>query len=116
MTKLTILSCVMLCICAHLSSGSGILPDGQGKRVLVLLDSFGIRETHSTFFKSLRDRAFQLSYKLADDADLTLSKYSEYLYDHVILFCPNVVGKSHCSNTFKSKKSNYKCDMNRIRR
>lgn len=66
--------------------------DGQSKRLLVLLDSLGIRETHSTFFKSLKDRGFQITYKTADDADLALSKYNEYLYDHLILFSPNVAG------------------------
>lgn len=70
---------------------SGIHPNGQGKRMLVLLDNYGLRETHSTFFKSLKTRGFQLTYKLADDADLALSKYNEYLYDHIILFCPNVL-------------------------
>lgn len=79
--------CIAACVCAS----SGITPDGQGKRVLALLDSYSIRETHSTFFRSLRDRGFQLTYKAADESDLALSKYSEYLYDHLILFCPNVV-------------------------
>ena len=74
-----------------LTNSTGIQTDGQGKRVLALLDSFGLRETHSTFFKSLKDRGFQVNFKTADDSDLTLSKYNEYLYDHVILFCPNVV-------------------------
>ena len=70
-----------------LTNSTGIQTDGQGKRVLALLDSFGLRETHSTFFKSLKDRGFQVNFKTADDSDLTLSKYNEYLYDHVILFC-----------------------------
>lgn len=72
---------------------NGIIADGQGKRLLALLDNYGIRETHSTFFKSLRDRGFQITYKLADDSDLALSKYNEYLYDHLVLFSPNVIGK-----------------------
>jgi len=73
------------------ASSNGIIADGQGKRLLVLLDNYSIRETHSIFFKSLRDRGFQLTYKAADDSDLALTKYNEYLFDHVILFCPNVV-------------------------
>ena len=75
------------------SLGAGLEIDGQGKQVLALLDNYGVRETHSTFFKSLKDRGFQVTYKVADDADLTLAKYGQYLYDHLILFCPNVVGK-----------------------
>jgi len=89
--NLLILSSIFVCLCIHASNSTGIIPDGQGKRVLALLDNFGIRETHSTFFKSLKDRGFQVTYKLADDSDLALSKYNEYLYDHLILFCPNIV-------------------------
>lgn len=61
------------------------------KRVLVLLDHFGIRETHSTYFRTLRDDGFQLTFKTADDSSLALSKYGDYLYDHLILFSPSVV-------------------------
>ena len=71
---------------------SGLTVDGQGKRVLALLDNYGMRESHSTFFKSLKDRGFQVTFKAADDADLTIAKYGEYLFDHIALFCPNVVG------------------------
>lgn len=83
-----------------ISSGSGLIPDGQGKRLLALLDNYGIRDTHSNFFKSLRDRGFQITFKAADDADLALSKYSEYIYDHVIIFAPNVVGTTIWAHFF----------------
>jgi hypothetical protein len=77
---------------------SGIIADGQGKRLLALLDSYSVRETHSSFFKSLKDRGFQITYKAADDADLALTKYNEYVFDHLVLFCPNVVGWFKFSN------------------
>lgn len=83
---------------------------------LVLLDNLLIRETHSIFFKSLQgkdnhrrvwgyvpgvymflylftyftDRGYTLTFKIADDASLILSKYGEYLYDHLIIFAPSV--------------------------
>lgn len=88
-----LLSLTVLFAIINALNSTGIVADGQGKRVLALLDNYGMRETHSTFFKSLRDRGFQVNFKTADDSDLTLSKYNEYLYDHLILFCPNVVGK-----------------------
>lgn len=84
---LSFLACIL--VTSHALQGLEL--DGQGKRILTLLDNYGIRETHSTFFKSLKDRGFQITYKVADDADLALAKYSEYIYDHLILFCPNVV-------------------------
>ncbi|KAK4875718.1 hypothetical protein RN001_012140 [Aquatica leii] len=57
---------------------------------LVLLDNQVIKETHSIFFKSLQDRGYQLTYKIADDSSLHLSKYGEYLYDNLIIFAPSV--------------------------
>ncbi|XP_058443540.1 dolichyl-diphosphooligosaccharide--protein glycosyltransferase 48 kDa subunit [Malaya genurostris] len=57
---------------------------------LVLLDNLAIRETHSIFFKSLQERGYKLTFKLADDANLVLSKYGEFLYKHLILFAPSV--------------------------
>jgi len=85
---LVLVACIVL---ANNVRSSGITADGQGKRLLALLDNYGIRETHSTFFRSLKDRGFQITYKVADDSELALMKYNEYLYDHLVLFCPNVV-------------------------
>ena len=84
-------SSVLLVLISMVAAGT-INYEGQSKRLLVLLDNLGIRETHSTFFKSLKDRGFQITYKTADDSELALSKYNEYLYDHLILFSPNVAG------------------------
>lgn len=90
MYKSSLLLFACLIVVAYAQS-NGIVPDGQGKRMLVLLDNYAVRETHSIFFKSLRDRGFQLTFKAADDSDLALTKYSEYLFDHLVLFAPNVV-------------------------
>ncbi|XP_017880054.1 dolichyl-diphosphooligosaccharide--protein glycosyltransferase 48 kDa subunit [Ceratina calcarata] len=61
-----------------------------GGPTLVLLDNLAIKETHSIFFKSLQDTGYTLTFKLADDANLQLSKYGEYLYQHLIIFAPSV--------------------------
>nr|CAG4637760.1 EOG090X05EE [Chydorus sphaericus] len=60
------------------------------KETLVLLDSLAIRETHSIFFKSLADRGFSLTFKTADDSNLVLSKYGQYLYQNLVIFSPSV--------------------------
>ncbi|XP_041377812.1 dolichyl-diphosphooligosaccharide--protein glycosyltransferase 48 kDa subunit-like [Gigantopelta aegis] len=60
------------------------------KRTLVLVDNWSIRETHSTFFRTLRDLGFELTFKTADDAGLALVKYGEFLYDNLVLFSPSV--------------------------
>lgn len=61
-----------------------------GGQTLVLLDNLAIRETHSMFFKGLQDRGFLLTFKTADDPGLTLIKYGEYLFEHLIIFSPSV--------------------------
>ncbi|KAK3803667.1 hypothetical protein RRG08_023381 [Elysia crispata] len=64
--------------------------DVPGKRTLVLVDDWSVRETHSVFFRSLRDQGFALTFKTADDTSLALIKYGEYLYDNLVLFSPSV--------------------------
>uniref|UniRef100_A0A1A7W7A1 Dolichyl-diphosphooligosaccharide--protein glycosyltransferase 48 kDa subunit n=1 Tax=Iconisemion striatum TaxID=60296 RepID=A0A1A7W7A1_9TELE len=59
-------------------------------KTLVLLDNLNIKDTHSIFFRSLADRGFDLTFKTADDPSLSLIKYGQFLYDHLILFSPSV--------------------------
>ncbi|XP_063619985.1 dolichyl-diphosphooligosaccharide--protein glycosyltransferase 48 kDa subunit [Cydia splendana] len=61
------------------------------QETLVLVDNLNVRETHSQFFKSLQDRGYTLTFKLADDSNLVLSKYGEYLYKNLIVFAPSVL-------------------------
>ena len=63
------------------------------KRVLLLVDDKSIEKSHSQFLSSLRDRGYVLTTRLANDKALALSKYGEFLYDHVILFAPKADGK-----------------------
>ncbi|XVE49386.1 hypothetical protein DITRI_Ditri01bG0079500 [Diplodiscus trichospermus] len=60
------------------------------RRVLVLLDDFAIKSSHSLYFNSLKSRGFDLDFKLADDPKIALQRYGQYLYDALILFCPSV--------------------------
>ncbi|XP_044487869.1 dolichyl-diphosphooligosaccharide--protein glycosyltransferase 48 kDa subunit-like [Mangifera indica] len=60
------------------------------RRVLVLLDDFAIKSSHSLFFDSLKSRGFQLDFKLSDDRNIGLQRYGQYLYDALVLFCPSV--------------------------
>ncbi|KAM3718883.1 Dolichyl-diphosphooligosaccharide--protein glycosyltransferasesubunit [Dirofilaria immitis] len=59
-------------------------------KILILVDNLNVRETHSIFLKSLRERGHQLTIKAADDQTLTLTKFGEHLYDHLIIFAPGV--------------------------
>ncbi|KAK4258685.1 hypothetical protein QN277_005108 [Acacia crassicarpa] len=60
------------------------------RHILVLLDDFAIKSSHSLFFKSLQSRGFDLDFKLADDPKISLQRYGQYLYDGLILFCPTI--------------------------
>ncbi|XVE66681.1 hypothetical protein DITRI_Ditri08aG0097900 [Diplodiscus trichospermus] len=60
------------------------------RRVLVLLDDFAIKSSHSLYFNSLKSRGFDLDFKLADDPKIALQRYGHYLYDALILFCPSI--------------------------
>ncbi|KAF8405173.1 hypothetical protein HHK36_010073 [Tetracentron sinense] len=60
------------------------------RRILVLLDDFAIKTSHSIFFKSLQTRGFELDFKLADDPKITLQRYGQYLYGGLILFSPTI--------------------------
>jgi len=59
-------------------------------RVLVLLENLTVKETHSIYFKTLAAAGYELTFKVADDAALSLKKYGEYLYDHLVVFAPTV--------------------------
>ncbi|XP_043804691.1 dolichyl-diphosphooligosaccharide--protein glycosyltransferase 48 kDa subunit isoform X3 [Manihot esculenta] len=58
------------------------------RRILVLLDDFSLKSSHSIFFNSLKSRGFDLDFKLADDPKLALQRYGQYLYDGLVLFSP----------------------------
>ncbi|KAM7404364.1 hypothetical protein PAMP_011716 [Pampus punctatissimus] len=74
--------CLSLLSVVHCASADG--------KTLVLLDNLNIRDTHSIFFRSLADRGFDLTFKTADDPSLSLIKYGQFLYDHLIIFSPSV--------------------------
>lgn len=60
------------------------------KRVLALLENLAVKETHSAFFRLLTDHGFTLTFKVADDATISLKKYGEHLFDHIVVFAPTV--------------------------
>ena len=39
------------------------------------------------------DRGFELTFKTADDPALSLIKYGEFIYEHLVIFSPSVEGQ-----------------------
>ncbi|CAL8105942.1 unnamed protein product [Calicophoron daubneyi] len=73
---------------AALSDGHDL--SAVSRNVLVLVENFWIKESHSSFLKILADRGFTTTIKVADDSTLSLMKYGEYTYGHVIILAPSV--------------------------
>lgn len=70
----------------------GLSASVLGDKILVLIDNPTIKESHSTYFKSLESRGHVLNIQMADDASLSLIKYGEFLYQHLIILAPSVEG------------------------
>lgn len=62
------------------------------RETLVIVDKTSsiatFKQSHSTLIKIVEDLGHQLVIKSADDNTLKLSKYGDYLYDDIMVFCP----------------------------
>lgn len=66
----------------------------QTKKTLVILDDWHSIDTHSQFWRQLRETGFEPIFKMADDNSLTFASYGEYKYDNIILFAPSYEEKA----------------------
>lgn len=84
---ITILTILLL----NLTHSLAFSPENPSNRqILVLLDDFAIKSSHSIFFNSLRSRGYHLDFKLADDPKLALQRYGQFLYDGLVIFAPYI--------------------------
>ncbi|KRZ18222.1 Dolichyl-diphosphooligosaccharide--protein glycosyltransferase 48 kDa subunit [Trichinella pseudospiralis] len=60
-------------------------------KILVLVDGLHVRETHSAYFEQLKNLGFEVTFRMADDPSLVLSKYGELLYHHIAIFAPSTI-------------------------
>ena len=58
----------------------------QTKETLVLLDDWNNVETNSLFWKQITNMGYEIDFKMANDKDIKLTNYGEYLYDNIIFF------------------------------
>lgn len=68
---------------------SAVSPCAAQNRILVIAED-GIQQSHSIFFDNLLERGYDLTFQSPRDPKLQLSRYGDYLYDHLILFAPTV--------------------------
>ena len=60
----------------------------QSKTTLVLLDDWNNVETNSLFWKQIKNMGYEIDFKMANDKDIKLTNYGEYIYDNIIFFAP----------------------------
>lgn len=65
-----------------------------GDDVLVVLDSWDIKDTHASFLAWLTSQGHNLVYRMADSQHLKLEKYGEFSYDHIILAAASAEGEN----------------------
>ena len=63
----------------------------QTKETLVLLDDWNNVETNSLFWKQITNMGYEIDFKMANDKDIKLTNYGEYLYDNIIFFAPTYI-------------------------
>lgn len=79
----------LVVLLATLCAVLGAADNSAGKRTLAIIESNSIKQSHSSFFKSLTDRGYQITYVTADRTKpAPLHKFGDYLYDNLILFAP----------------------------
>lgn len=50
-------------------------------KVLVLLDNYGLVDTHSIFFSDLKRAGYELDIKMVNTNTYRIKEFGEYLYD-----------------------------------
>jgi len=56
---------------------------------LAVLEDSGVEQTHSIYFKYLKERGFSVDFVGSEDRSIKFKKYGEWQYDHLILFAPS---------------------------
>ncbi|KLP07223.1 related to oligosaccharyltransferase 48K subunit [Fusarium fujikuroi] len=63
-----------------------------GNRLLVILDTPKDKEAYSTFFRDLSERGYDIAYETPKSDALTLFKYGERTYDHLVFLPTKIKG------------------------
>lgn len=90
--RLAIVAAVALLAAALPAAVRGEQGGAAGKRVLALISSEDMRNTHSQFFQGLRDAGLEVDVRGHKESDLVLRKHDDAVYGHLILFTPRANG------------------------
>ncbi|CAL2032750.1 unnamed protein product [Caenorhabditis brenneri] len=59
-------------------------------RILVLGESVAVKDTHSNFLNSVKERGHELTVRAADDSQLALFKHGQPIFEHLFILAPGV--------------------------
>ena len=60
----------------------------ESKKTLVLLDDWHNVEINSLFWGQISQMGYEIEFKMANDRDIKLTNYGEYIYENIIFFAP----------------------------
>ena len=63
----------------------------ESKKTLVLLDDWNNVETNSIFWSQISEMGYQIEFKMANDKEIKLTNYGEYIYENIIFFAPTYI-------------------------
>lgn len=63
------------------------------KRVLAVVESDKLKQSHSSFFEALGKQGFDIDIKQYKDNSLKLRDFDDWLYDHLVIFAPRATSK-----------------------
>jgi oligosaccharyltransferase complex subunit beta len=58
-------------------------------KTLILIENYGVKETHSVFLNELTSSGHELTYKMADDSTLVVFQFGDLLYDNIVVLAPS---------------------------
>ena len=63
----------------------------QSKKTLVLLDDWHNVATNSVFWNQIKKMGYEIDFKMANDKEIKLTNYGEYIYENIVFFAPTYV-------------------------
>ena len=60
----------------------------ESKKTLVLLDDWHNVEINSIFWNQISEMGYEIDFRMANDKDIKLTNYGEYIYENIVFFAP----------------------------
>ena len=74
----------------------------ESKKTLVLLDDWHNVEVNSIFWNQISEMGYEIDFKMANDKEIKLTNYGEYIYENIIFFAPTYQDSSKNENSIQN--------------